>query len=285
MTHNTTRKAPAAKTQKATAAGDRMPTLKISDVARLADVSVSTIRVWEQKGLLQPTYSPSGRRLYKHADVETAVSIKRMRSRKKMPIAEIATSLPVPRSAEPATGIDGIGSLLREMRIARRLTLREVASAIGLTANQLASIERTSLGLDVPALKRLANFFGVTLNEIMGVDTSRTGQEIVMRDHGVLLPRLGIGVQIERLGSGVDIMDCQRWTLEPGVQSNGAYRHSGEEFIVVTAGTFEITLDEKRVHVLTKGDSIYFNSSTPHSWRSIGPGSSELIWVCVGDYF
>ncbi|MCO5145390.1 MAG: MerR family transcriptional regulator [Aquamicrobium sp.] len=259
--------------------------MKISDVARLADVSVSTIRVWEQKGLLQPTYSPTGRRLYKHADVETAVSIKRMRSRKKMPIAQIATSLPAPGNVEPVSGIDGIGRLLREMRTARRLTQREVASAIGLTANQLASIERTSIGLDVPALKRIATFFGVTLNEIMGVDTSRSGQEIVMRDRGVLLPRLGVGVQIERLGSGVDVMDCQRWTLEPGVQSNGAYRHSGEEFIVVTSGTFEITLDDNRVHVLTKGDSIYFNSSTPHSWRSLGPGSAELIWVCVGDSF
>jgi mannose-6-phosphate isomerase-like protein (cupin superfamily) len=163
--------------------------------------------------------------------------------------------------------------------------LKEVAEAVDLTPTELASIERTSMGLDIPALKRLATFFGTTLNGIMGAASPSDGQEIVMRDGGVLLPRLGIGLKIERFGSGSDMMDCQRWTIDPGVGSNGSYRHEGEEFIAVLAGTFEITLAEERVYVLTSGDTIYFKSGVPHSWRNPGMIKTEMIWICAGHSF
>jgi mannose-6-phosphate isomerase-like protein (cupin superfamily) len=139
----------------------------------------------------------------------------------------------------------------------------------------------------MPLLKRLANFYGVTLNNLMGVELApeRSDREIVMRDHGVLLPRLGLGVQMERLGSGRDVMNCKRWWVEPGIHSNGSYRHEGEEFLVVVAGEFEITIDNSRVHRLTKGDTIYFRSNMFHSWRNPGRETAELIWIGVGDSF
>jgi DNA-binding transcriptional MerR regulator/mannose-6-phosphate isomerase-like protein (cupin superfamily) len=270
-------------------------TLQISDVARHAGVSPSTIRVWEQQNLLTPTYTQTGRRAYSHSDVETAIAIKRMRAVEGMKIAEIKQALAnqEPSSTdtvanegdkEPASVV---GENLRRLRQARRLTIRSVAELVDTDPSVLASIERTSLGINMPLLKRLANFYGVTLNNLMGVELApeRSDREIVMRDHGVLLPRLGLGVQMERLGSGRDVMNCKRWWVEPGIHSNGSYRHEGEEFLVVIAGEFEITIDNSRVHRLTKGDTIYFRSNMFHSWRNPGRETAELIWIGVGDSF
>jgi DNA-binding transcriptional MerR regulator/mannose-6-phosphate isomerase-like protein (cupin superfamily) len=266
--------------------------LQISDVARLAAVSISTIRVWEARGLIAPTYTSTGRRSYRQADVGIAVAIKRMRSVQGMKIPEIKAALVAqdrdpasPKDERPATTPASVGMLLQRLRQTRRLTIRRVASAIGVDPAILASIERTSLGLDIPILKRLAGFYEVTLNEVMGVAATPADREILTRERGVILPSLGIGVQIERLGSGQDIMDCQRWRVEPGIHSNGSYRHEGEEFLAVVAGEFEITIADSRVHLLTVGDTIYFRSNIPHSWRNPGREVAELIWTCVGDSF
>lgn len=269
--------------------------LRISDVSRHAGVSVSTIRVWEEQNLLTPSYTESGRRTYRQADVETAIAIKRMRTLRGMKIPEIKAAL----AAQNLMGTETlgeevekeipseVGTNLRKLRQSRRLTIRKVAEIVDVDPSLLASVERTSLGVDMPLLKRLANFYGVTLNKLMGVDLSAatSDSEILMRDHGVLLPRLGLGVQMERLCSGHGIMACKRWRVEPGIHSNGAYRHEGEEFLIVIAGEFEVTIENSRINHLTKGDSLYFRSNLFHSWRNPGQETAELIWIGVGDSF
>ena len=80
-------------------------------------------------------------------------------------------------------------------------------------------------------------------------------------------------------------MDCQRWTIDPGIHSNGYYRHEGEEFLVVVGGAFEVTIEEKRAYRLESGDSIYFNSEQRHSWRNPGLETTQILWVCAGNSF
>jgi DNA-binding transcriptional MerR regulator/mannose-6-phosphate isomerase-like protein (cupin superfamily) len=268
--------------------------LRISDISRHAGVSISTIRVWEEQKLLSPVYTDTGRRTYRQSDLELAIAIKRMRTLDGMKISEIKAALeaqpPAPADAsgeaEEAESASEVGTHLRRLRQARRMTIKAVAELVGIDPSVLASVERTSLGIDIPMLKRLAGFYGVTLNTIMGLEPAASSdRELVSRDHGIPLPRLGLGVQMERLCSGGDIMACKRWLVEPGINSNGAYRHEGEEFLVVIAGEFEITIDHSRVHLLTAGDTIYFRSNLFHSWRNPGKVTAELIWIAVGDSF
>lgn len=270
----------------------RDATLQISDVSRNAGVSVSTIRVWESQGLLTPIYTSSGRRAYRQADVETAVAIKRMRTVQGMKISEIKKALEtLPRddaddqSADEPDQQSEFGAELRRLRLERKLTIKAVAEELDADPSVLASIERTSLGVDIPLLKRLSTFYGVTLERVMGVEATSPDREIVTREQGVVLPRLGLGVHIERLGSGQDGMDCQRWKVDPGVHSNGSYRHEGEEFLTVVSGAFEITIENSRVHLLTPGDTIYFRSNMLHSWRNPGKTVAEMLWICVGNTF
>lgn len=270
----------------------RDATLQISDVSRTAGVSVSTVRVWEAQGLLTPTYTASGRRAYRQADVETAISIKHMRATQGMKISEIKSVLAnmtvdvgAESQSENGEPQSEFGAELRRLRLARKLTIKAVAKALDVDASLLASVERTSLGIDIPLLKRLSSFYDVTLEHLMGVDSPSPDREIVMREHGVVLPRLGLGVVIERLGSGQDMMDCQRWRVDPGIHSNGSYRHEGEEFLSVVSGAFEITIDNSRVHVLTAGDTMYFRSNMLHAWRNPSNDVAEVLWICVGNTF
>jgi quercetin dioxygenase-like cupin family protein len=62
------------------------------------------------------------------------------------------------------------------------------------------------------------------------------------------------------------------------------YRHFGQEFIMVIKGTMEITLNDA-IYVLHKGDSIYFNANTPHSFKNLSKDDTEAIWVVTPPTF
>ena len=57
-----------------------------------------------------------------------------------------------------------------------------------------------------------------------------------------------------------------------------AYKHEGEEFVYVMAGTVELTLGN-RPHLLKTGESLNFNSEIPHKLKSIGNEETRCLVV------
>ena len=55
--------------------------------------------------------------------------------------------------------------------------------------------------------------------------------------------------------------------------------HEEDEFVHVVDGAVEIDLASEGLWILTAGDSLYYGGSTPHRWRSVGPGGYRLFVV------
>src|ERR1044072_3983324 len=64
-------------TTKVTISSDR-GVFMISVAAELADMHPQTLRMYEQRGLIEPKRSPKGTRLYSHEDVERLRRIQQM---------------------------------------------------------------------------------------------------------------------------------------------------------------------------------------------------------------
>lgn len=259
--------------------------LRISDLSRLTSVPVSTLRYWCDQNLLAPHVTPSGHRLFEERHVAEAQDIQRLRKVQGLSIAAVKSAIPaapLQTDARPSAASEAatVGQKLRHLRLSRKLTLRDLSKATGLSPSVLASIERTSLGVGIAAAKALAKYYGVTLNELMTPDHSEAASEVVTSAAGgPMQPTLGSGVRIEHLASGRDMMDCQRWFIEPGVGSHGAYDHDGEEFIYVLLGRLSLSIEGRAPLILSQGESIYFRSSLRHSWQNPGHTTTVLLWV------
>jgi transcriptional regulator with XRE-family HTH domain len=267
--------------------------LKISDLSRLTGVPVSTLRVWGEQGLLHPKVTPAGYRIYNEGHVKQVADIKRLRTLQGLSITAIKAALPDgttpggieaigadPENASPEGNGNSIGSRLRALRRAGNYTIREAAEAAGIAPSVLASIERTSLGVQIPEAKALATFYGVTLTSLMASALSDANREVTtLSDGGQILPTLGRGLRIEQLATGRDMMDCQRWFIDPGVNSHGSYSHDGEEFVYVLLGEFRLVIEDTRIHHLHQGESIYFKSNWKHAWSNPGKTTAVLLWV------
>lgn len=185
-----------------------------------------------------------------------------------------------------------IGASLRAQRESVGLTLREVARRIGVSASLISQIERDKVNPSVSTLYALVRELGMTMGDLFAADEaaapradSGASAGPVVRPDDRLLINLASGVTWERLtptsDTGVEFLYV---VYEPGSEScpeDSLVTHGGREYGYVMGGRLGIRIgfDE---HVLGPGDSVSFDSSSPHRLWAIGDERVTAIWFVVG---
>lgn len=251
--------------------------LKIGDVAELTGVSASVIRSWERLGIIHPVRTDSKYRLYSKDDLKVlkrARFLSRVRGLNGPAILELLKSQGLVRAARNNRS-GSMGLRLRQLRLGQKLSLAEVASAVGISVGFLSAIERSHMSASVGTLRKLARYY--KLNILDFFDPSHANPYRVRPGERKRLDA-GPGVQMDLLAWGNTVMEPHLFTIAPGAGSGDSYAHEGEEFIYVLRGMLNIALDGQG-YVLHPGDSFYFESNTPHSWRNTGKTKTVLLWV------
>src|SRR6202034_1642490 len=100
-----------------------VPLLSIGEISRLTNVSPSTLRDWENHGIIRPLRQGNHRR-YSMADVERVRAASELRRKSFSPAAIAATLEPGPPGTTKETV--EMGRILRQARLERGSSLREV---------------------------------------------------------------------------------------------------------------------------------------------------------------
>jgi len=262
---------------KASGSQDPEPLLRISEVARRVGISSSALRAWESLGLVAPQRTRSKYRLYSIEDVrllQRAIFLRRARGLNPAAIVHVLKRQGV--VSVPAESVLSPGQRFRRLRQRRNLSLLQVARATGVSVGFLSSLERGQMRASVATLTRIARFYRTNLFSFF--DSSKTNSRLVPpKDRRVL--ETTKGVRMELLAWGNKAMEPHLFRIKPGSGSGEPYTHEGEEFLHVIRGTFEIWIGNEEHYKLKPGDSLYFESSTPHRWRNPGSSESWLLWI------
>jgi DNA-binding transcriptional MerR regulator/quercetin dioxygenase-like cupin family protein len=254
------------------------PYLKIGDVARRVGVSPSVIRSWESLGLTRPRRTESKYRLYTPDDVKLLKRARFLRKVRGLNAAAIVELLRRERRVSPAAdgSAGAVGSHLRQLRAKRRLSLAQVAQAVGISVGFLSALERSQMSGSVGTLRKLARFYKTNILDFFDA-TGASSRQVQPGQRKVL--EAGPGVRMELLAWGnTAVMEPHLFRVAPEAGSGDSYTHEGEEFLYVLRGELAITL-EKKEYRLKKGDSFYFESATPHHWKNPGRGETWVLWV------
>jgi DNA-binding transcriptional MerR regulator/quercetin dioxygenase-like cupin family protein len=252
--------------------------LKIGDVARRVGVSPSVIRSWESLGLARPRRTESKYRLYTADDVKLLKRARFLRKVRGLNAAAIVELLRRERRVSPAADGSGgaVGLHLRQLRAKRRLSLAQVARAVGISVGFLSALERSQMSGSVGTLRKLARFYKTNILDFFDV-TGASSRQVQPEQRKVL--EAGPGVRMELLAWGnTAVMEPHLFRVAPEAGSGDSYTHEGEEFLYVLRGELAITL-EKKEYRLKKGDSFYFESATPHHWKNPGRAETWVLWV------
>ena len=198
---------------------------------------------------------------------------------------------------DPGTGL---GPRLREVRASRSLSVRELARRVGCSASLISQIER---GVSVPSvgvLYSLATELGSSLDYLLfgagGVAAAPSpvpspasappspSPAIVQRADSRKIIDLASGVRWERLTPLSEATtDFLEVIYSPGGHSTDErrpLRHDGREYGLILSGTLTVNVGFEN-YELGPGDSIAFDSSTPHEYLNKTGDYVHAIWVVV----
>lgn len=250
--------------------------LTVGQTARILGVSPSTLRLWENVGLVSPIRSNGRYRLYSPELLKVLKRIKYLRDVQRLNVPGIKRELGSPVVERAPHAQKPLGPQLRRMRQRRDMALAEAAAQAGISAGFLSSLERAQANASVATLQRLATAYGTTVMELFHTP-SHHGRLVKPNERRVL--EVHPGVRMELLSSGAPMLQSMLFRVAPLAGSDGSYSHQGEEFIFMISGTLEIWLDELQCFVLQAGDSFWFESTHGHRWFNPGDTEAALLWI------
>jgi transcriptional regulator with XRE-family HTH domain len=211
------------------------------------------------------------------------------------------------------TGHTPIGQQLRRARMAAGISLREMARRVDVSASFISQVELGRTMPSVGTLYSIASELGVSLDGLMptaqaqpGAPASEPAAAIVLRELRTPPPprpfspagaegpvqrsgnrhELKIGGAVwGRLTAGHDpANDFLHVTYQPGAEScpeDQMIHHRGFEYGFIITGRLRVQVGFDD-YEMGPGDSISFDSMTPHRLSNPYVEVSQSIWVVVG---
>lgn len=195
--------------------------------------------------------------------------------------------------------LEDIGTRLREERERVRISQRELARRIGLSASLISQIESGQSKPSVSTLYAIVTELGVSVDDVFRGSNGHAevgqiaGEEAapgddqgpVVRSDDRHVIDLASGVRWERLTShqheDVDFLHVIYDVGGSSAPDAKMMRHPGREYGVVLSGRLGVQLRFERFE-LAAGDSIGFDSTQPHRLWNLGDEPVHGIWFVVG---
>jgi transcriptional regulator with XRE-family HTH domain len=173
-----------------------------------------------------------------------------------------------------------LGTRIRSLRQARRLTLRDVAERAGVTESFLSQVERDVTSPSIATVHRIAGALGLSIAQLFAED-AETGR-VVRREARRRIAYPGLGAVDEFLTSNMaGRLQVIMSTIDPGGGTGAEpYTHdSDEEVVVVLSGVLDLWVADEH-YVLREGDAITFPSRLPH-WNANHGDAPATVLFCL----
>jgi len=180
-----------------------------------------------------------------------------------------------------------VGINIKKAREAKDMTLRELAQLLGVSASFISQVETGKASPSLATLKGIADALSTTVGVLLGDQETKPANPVVRAKERSLPKNTSKGMQIFLLTSPDPNkqMEPLLFRLDSQAKSGKSlYKHFGQEFVLVTKGALEIKLNDIS-YVLKQGDTIYFNSNIPHSFKNLHKGETEAVWVVTPPTF
>ncbi len=176
-----------------------------------------------------------------------------------------------------------IGSLIKQIREAKGLSLRDLSEKSGLSPSFLGQIERGDTSPSMRSMKVLTDALGIRLTELFSSIEKENGHSphvITLEQRQKIANVFPAGVDMYLLAPENDgVLQPLMVFAQPGASTGeGFFSHEGEEFAYVLMGSLWIKIDDFE-YDLREGDSVSFKSKSLHRWENRGASTAVILWV------
>jgi transcriptional regulator with XRE-family HTH domain len=181
--------------------------------------------------------------------------------------------------SDHSAALQKLANRIRDLRAARKLSLRGLADLSGTSASFLSQLERGLTGASTSTLNQLASALGISIADLFEQRSAAVHRVLKRSQRPALPPAHGCR---KTLLSAPPVRDIEVYIGEfeiGGSTGPDLYAHGrAHEMVAVLRGIVEVGLGQER-YVLEEGDSIEYSTDTPHRTVNIGNGRAEIMWI------
>jgi transcriptional regulator with XRE-family HTH domain len=174
-----------------------------------------------------------------------------------------------------------VSEQIRIIRNEKRLTLKELSTASGLSVSKLSKLETGKARLSVETAMVLANVLQVPVAALLSKPTAESRARRSITRAGAGLRHRQPGMEFEVLCSDLKEKRNVFWRVTitaKTIEEGGGWRkHPGEEFLHILSGTLELHTEHYEPLRLSPGDSILFDADVPHAYVVVEGGQVILM--------
>ena len=191
-----------------------------------------------------------------------------------------------PATAEAFIAERRIGERIKRLRLKKSMGLVELGRHTGLSASFLSQLETGRVVPTLRNLARIAMVFSKDLSHFFEPEP-HTLFRVHKKHERVRLPQTGVDdptYYFESLGYMVPDRHLDPYYAEfiplKATTDVRPHVHPGYEFLFMLEGELDIRHGDK-THTVEAGDGVYFDASTPHSYRCAGKSSAVALIVTM----
>jgi len=178
-----------------------------------------------------------------------------------------------------------LGRRVKLERLAKSMTLKQVADSSGMSPTHISEIERGRTSPTVGALLRISRALGKSATYFVEEDELPTVSVVRRheRPHRAILDGDKSIADVVFLTKGIPagrLRVVEFKGLSEGEMTGPV--HQGEEILLVTAGKVRVTVGSEEFE-LSEGDCIQFKGRAPHTFTRRGDEPPQAFWITASE--
>lgn len=170
-----------------------------------------------------------------------------------------------------------IGQKIKSCRMARNLTVKELAAQAQITPSMLSQIERGQANPSLNTIRLLSGALDEPMFRFFMDEINVQNEVVRMEERKRIIEH---GVEYELLTPDTSgVLEMMQLTLsKDSCSCDQPKGHTGEEIALVQKGSIELIL-EGDTCLLHTGDSVRIKSGIKHCWRNAGEEECVLVFA------
>jgi len=172
---------------------------------------------------------------------------------------------------------------IQDLREISDYSVEQMAEALSVTAEEYRQYESGGIDMPISFLVKIGEVFHVDMTElltgeaprlnVLSVTRSGKGQDVIRHDQYVY-KNLGFNFVNRKI-------EPLYVTVPPGANHDMTPNsHAGQEFDYILSGVMRIVIGKNEV-VLHPGDSVYYDSRTPHAMQAVGDDPVQFLAMVI----
>lgn len=179
--------------------------------------------------------------------------------------------------AGKVTDEKSFGSKIKQLRLARQISLETLAHKTGYAQRYLREIEEGLVIPPVSAVIQIAKALAVDSGSFLSAEAQQRSE--AKRKESFLKRTQAYAYKTLTPDAQTKHMKAFLVTIDPHQDHRMVeYHHEGEEFVYVLKGQVEIIVGDNR-NVLKKNETLHFDSSLTHKLRNLSHEKAKLLVV------